>query len=66
MGEAVERYVDEWIVSIKDVTPLMVRVGELVGKGELDEAKSLLPEERVYPLPSDVARNVSLSPPQKE
>jgi pre-mRNA-splicing factor ATP-dependent RNA helicase DHX16 len=66
MGEAVERYVDKWIVGIKDVTPLMVRVGELVGKGELEEAKSLLPEEQVYPLPEDVAANVRLSLPQEE
>lgn len=48
-GEAVERYADEWTVSISDVTPLAHRIHELVGGGDLDAAARLLPEERPYP-----------------
>ncbi|MEV8555210.1 DUF4291 domain-containing protein [Streptomyces sp. NPDC051917] len=48
-GEAVERYADEWILSISDVTPLAREIHELVGSGDLDAATRLLPEERPYP-----------------
>ncbi|MEV6289053.1 DUF4291 domain-containing protein [Streptomyces sp. NPDC051896] len=48
-GEAVERYADEWILSISDVTPLAREIHGLVGSGDLDAATRLLPEERPYP-----------------
>ncbi|SFG62835.1 DUF4291 domain-containing protein [Streptomyces mirabilis] len=48
-GEAVRRYADEWTVAISDVTPLAREVHELVGRGELDAAAGLLPQERAYP-----------------
>ncbi|MFI6049179.1 DUF4291 domain-containing protein [Streptomyces violascens] len=47
-GEAVRRYADEWIVGIRDVTPLAHRVHALVRDGRLDAAQALLPDERVY------------------
>ncbi|MFG3286964.1 DUF4291 domain-containing protein [Streptomyces sp. NPDC048111] len=47
-GEAVRRYADEWIVGIRDVTPLAHRVHALVRDGRLDAARTLLPVERVY------------------
>ncbi|MFG2515187.1 DUF4291 domain-containing protein [Streptomyces sp. NPDC048584] len=53
-GEAAERYADEWIVGIEDVTPLATEVHALVREGELGRAAALLPEERVYPLNDDV------------
>ncbi|WP_399035026.1 DUF4291 family protein [Streptomyces sp. ASQP_92] len=51
-GEAVRRYADEWIVGIRDVTPLAHRVHALVRDGQLDAARGLLPVERVYPGPA--------------
>ncbi|PGH18004.1 hypothetical protein AJ80_04625 [Polytolypa hystricis UAMH7299] len=50
-GEAVDRYVDEWIVGITDVTEQMVRIGGLVEQGKLEEAMGEVPVEEVYPLP---------------
>lgn len=44
------RYVDEWVVGLTDVTPVMREVGRLVRAGETARARELLPEERVYPL----------------
>lgn len=55
-GEAVDRYIDEWIVGIKDVTGLMQDVGRLVSEGQLEEAKRRMPVEEEYVLPADVAR----------
>ncbi|MEU9098309.1 DUF4291 domain-containing protein [Streptomyces sp. NPDC048361] len=51
VGEAVRRYADEWIVGVRDVTPLARRVHGLVTAGQLPAARALLPEERVYPRP---------------
>lgn len=47
-GDAVHRYVDDWTVDIRDVTDLAHTVHALVKDGALDEARALLPDERVY------------------
>ncbi|MFI5493304.1 DUF4291 domain-containing protein [Actinoplanes sp. NPDC051859] len=41
-GDAVRRYVDDWTVSITEVTPLVKRIAA-------DRDPALLPEERPYP-----------------
>lgn len=56
-GEAVGRYVDEWIVSITDVTGLMEKIKGLLDRGDVEEARKLLPAEDVYPL-SEELRNI--------
>lgn len=61
-GEAVTRYVDEWITGVTDVTALARSVAELVAAGQLAEATGLLPTERPYPLPPDVAALVGAAP----
>jgi hypothetical protein len=45
-GSAVDRYVDEWIAGIEDVTPYVVRLRALTP----EERAPLLPEERPYPV----------------
>lgn len=61
-GEAVDRYVDEWIVSIADVTPLTTRIAALVADGRLDEARESLSVETAYPLPVRIAETIGASP----
>lgn len=58
-GDAVQRYVTEWITSITDITDLMRSVGAHVAAGRLEQANALLPPERPYPLPSDIARRLN-------
>jgi hypothetical protein len=53
-GEAVGRYVDEWITGLSDVTPLAREIHELVEAGKLDAARGRLPRERPYELPADL------------
>jgi hypothetical protein len=53
-GEAVRRYVDEWIVSITDITGLVGEMRMLVGTGHMDEAQDRLPAERAYPLSQEL------------
>ncbi|MGW3134788.1 DUF4291 domain-containing protein [Streptomyces sp. NPDC001139] len=48
-GEAVRRYADEWLVSVRDVTPLAREIHALVTSGDLDTASGLLPNETPYP-----------------
>lgn len=55
-GPAVHRYLDEWIVSITDVTGLAHEVHEAVRDHDLDRARGLLPVERPYPLPQEHLR----------
>jgi hypothetical protein len=49
-GEAVERYVGEWIKAIEDVTPLAHAIHAKVLEGDLERAKAMLPVERPYEL----------------
>lgn len=53
-GEAAARYADEWVVGIEDVTPLAREIHGLVRAGELERASVLVPEERPYPVGSEV------------
>uniref|UniRef100_A0AC35F9X8 DUF4291 domain-containing protein n=1 Tax=Panagrolaimus sp. PS1159 TaxID=55785 RepID=A0AC35F9X8_9BILA len=46
--EAVEKYVNEWIVEIKDVTFLMKEIEECVKNKNFIEALAKLPKEEVY------------------
>lgn len=47
-GEAVERYVCEWIVRITDLTGFAEFVHDMVLEGNLDKARAYLPRERPY------------------
>lgn len=60
--EAVDRYVEDWIIRITDVTDLAHRIGDAVAASDLDGAARLLPAERPYPLPSDISDILGASP----
>jgi hypothetical protein len=47
-GEAVHKYVNEWIVSIEDITPLCKKIHSLISE-DIQEAIDQLPKERLYP-----------------
>lgn len=49
-GEAVEKYVSEWIVNITDITDKCQHIKDLVDDKQIEKAKLLLPEERIHPL----------------
>ena len=54
-GEAVDRYLEEWTVSIDDITPAVETIRGRLKAGEESAAAGLLPAERPYPLPAVVA-----------
>lgn len=48
-GEAVQRYIDDWIVNITEVSDLAHRIRYLLEQGDTAAAQMLLPAERAYP-----------------
>ena len=58
--QIVERYVDEWTVEIRDVTPLVRKLAGLIASGHAERAKELLPRERVYPVVEGIARRLGM------
>jgi len=61
-GEAVDRYVEDWTVSIKDITPAVETIRQRLNAGDESAASGLLPAERPYPLPAEVAALIGGSP----
>ena len=53
-GDAVRRYVDDWIVSITDVTDLQRSIGALAADGRIDEALAALPMETAVDPPRPI------------
>ncbi len=48
-GEAVHRYVKEWIVGIEDITERARHIHQLLRAGKMEEAQELAPKEEIYP-----------------
>lgn len=60
-GIAVEQYVNDWIVAIDDVTPLCKNIHSLILDKKIEEAKSLLPLENIYPLADELKKVIGHS-----
>lgn len=58
-GYVVDRYLDEWIVELRDITEDVHELHRPVRDGE--DVSGLLPPERPYPLPGDVAVTIGAS-----
>ena len=56
----IERYVNEWIVKIEDLTPLTRKIYGLLQAGHADKAKHHLPPERVYPVSDEIAKRLGM------
>lgn len=54
-GIAVEKYVTDWIVQVDDITENCKYLQQLISEGKINEAKDLLPQEQLYPLPENIA-----------
>ena len=58
--QIVPRYVEDWTVEIRDVTPLVHALYDLIQSGRADRAAERLPRERVYPTPPEIARRLGM------
>lgn len=54
-GSAVEKYINDWILQIEDITENCMHIHHLINHGKINEAKNLLPHELSYPLPENIA-----------
>jgi hypothetical protein len=55
-GIAVQKYVNEWTVSIEDITPYCKNIYSLILNKEIEEAYKLLPEENIYPVNEELRK----------
>lgn len=65
-GEAVSRYLDQWITSITDITNMVHELHELVRLGNLTAASTRLPAERIYPLAASLGTVIGADQPDRE
>ena len=62
LGRAViEQFVNEWTVSIEDITPLARKMHALLQSGQAEKARRLLPSEKEYAVQGEVARRLGMS-----
>lgn len=54
-GVALEKYVFDWIVQVDDITENCKYLCQLVKEGKINQAKDLLPQEQLYPLPENIS-----------
>lgn len=54
----IEEFNEEWIVKIEDYSPLVKKILSLTKQGEYNKAKKLLPIEKIYPLPHEIAHKI--------
>ncbi len=58
--DIIRQYTDEWILEIKDATPLAHEIHALCLAGNSRRAMDQLPPERVYPVPAEVRRRLGM------
>ncbi|MGH3812240.1 MAG: DUF4291 domain-containing protein [Pseudonocardiaceae bacterium] len=55
----VQLYVERWITTITDITGQVHEIRRLVNTGNLDAARSLLPDEHAYPLSNEIREAIA-------
>ncbi|MFK7820832.1 MAG: DUF4291 domain-containing protein [Planctomycetaceae bacterium] len=60
-GEAIRLYAKDWIVNFEEITDFAKEVYELVKVNDLATAAAMLPDEKPYALPDELAQRVGIS-----
>ena len=60
-GIAIDKYVNDWIVSIEDISEKCRDIHSLILEKKIKEATQLLPLEYIYPLPNNLKQNIMYS-----
>jgi uncharacterized protein DUF4291 len=56
----IERYVRDWTVEIRDITPQVRSLRHLLDEGRASDAQRRLPSERPYPVTAAIARRLGI------
>ena len=54
----IHEFAEQWITSIEDFTPRVNKIHALLKSGRADQAKRLLPAEKVYPVSKELSRRM--------
>ncbi len=54
----IQRYVEEWTVSIEDLTSKVKKIATLIRTGGECKVKNLMPPERIYPLTAELKQSI--------
>ena len=54
----IDEFVQDWIVEIKDYSPLAAKIHQLCKKGKFDQAKRHLPTEKLYPISNEIKKRI--------
>ena len=57
----IREFVEEWIVKIEDISATVTKMKRLLQSGHKEQAKKLLPSERVYRVPPRIAAHIQMS-----
>lgn len=60
-GIAVEKYIQDWIVNITDITTKVHSIHHLIKTGQIDSAIKLIPEEYPYNLSKELERTLGIN-----
>jgi len=60
-GEAVPKYVNDWIVEVTDITDIVKSIKTLLLEGKVEEAQALLPKEALYELSAEIKQVIQAS-----
>lgn len=58
--DRIRRFTDDWIVEIRDLSDLVRRIRRHLDTGDTKRARQLLPAERVYRLPAEMAGRLGM------
>jgi Domain of unknown function (DUF4291) len=58
--QIIKKYVDEWTIEIRDYTPKVRKMYELLHSGQVEKAKRHLPKERIYPVDEKIAKRIGM------
>ncbi len=58
-GTAVDQYLNDWIVGITDITENCKNIHQLILENKPEEATKMLPVEKRYILPADIAATIN-------
>lgn len=62
-GVSVEKYISDWCFQIDDITNHCKTIRQLVLDDKIDQARELLPVEKLYPLPDNIKNIIGHSSP---
>ena len=60
---AVQKYINDWIIQIDDITDYSKKIYQLIEDNKINQAINLLPIEKIYPTPFHILPIINYSNP---